>query len=109
MATDQFIGEALGELLAEHDLSKRQLAKRAGLSSGSALSYIVDGRIQPTIETIERLAKALGVPASHFAEYRLEKLRQAIDWHTEWDSQPAKRRRQLATALRRARDLGLDV
>ena len=61
----------------------RALAERTGLSAGY-LNHLVHGnRPVPSNEVVERLAKALGVEADHFREYRLrtvvERLEQSPD------------------------------
>ncbi len=71
----KFSNEALGatvqRLMEENGHTYRGLADATGLSAGY-LNHIVHGnRPVPSNEVVERLAKALGVEAEHFREYRL--------------------------------------
>jgi transcriptional regulator with XRE-family HTH domain len=51
--------EWLGGELAERGLSQRELALRAGITSPT-VSQIVRGKVQPTVESIVRIAEGLG-------------------------------------------------
>jgi len=42
------------------DLTQEQAAKRAGMSTRQAWNNIESGRQSPTVETLDRMAKALG-------------------------------------------------
>ena len=65
------LGETVQRLMAENGHTYRGLADATGLSAGY-LNHIVHGnRPVPSNEVVERLAKALGVDAAHFREYRL--------------------------------------
>ncbi len=65
------LGQTVERLMAENGATYRSLAEKTGLSAGY-LNHIVHGnRPVPSNEVVERLAKALGVDASHFREYRV--------------------------------------
>jgi transcriptional regulator with XRE-family HTH domain len=65
------LGDTVQRLMAENGHTYRGLAEATGLSAGY-LNHIVHGnRPVPSNEVVERLAKALGVDAAHFREYRL--------------------------------------
>lgn len=55
------IGHALKICRSAKKLSLDELAERAGLSQ-SYLSMIESGKREPTLSSIEKVAKALGVP-----------------------------------------------
>ena len=55
------IGHSLKLCRSAKKLSLESLAERAGLSQ-SYISMIESGKREPTISSIEKLAKALGVP-----------------------------------------------
>ena len=54
-------GLAIRAFCEKDDLTIDGLAKRAGVA-GSAVHYYVHGKKQPTMRTLIKLAKALGVP-----------------------------------------------
>jgi transcriptional regulator with XRE-family HTH domain len=65
------LGATVERLMAEDGATYRGLAEKTGLSAGY-LNHIVHGnRPVPSNEVVERLAKALGVDAAHFREYRI--------------------------------------
>jgi transcriptional regulator with XRE-family HTH domain len=69
--SNQPLGDTVQRLMAENGHTYRGLAEATGLSAGY-LNHIVHGnRPVPSNEVVERLAKALGVDAAHFREYRL--------------------------------------
>ena len=69
--SDEALGPTMERLMAETGLTYRALADKTQLSAGY-LNHIVHGnRPVPSNEVVERLAKALGVDADHFREYRL--------------------------------------
>ena len=69
-SSDPF-GPTLERLMGETGVTYRALADASDLSAGY-LNHIVHGnRPVPSNEVVERLAKALGVEADHFREYRL--------------------------------------
>lgn len=57
------IGRAILRARLEQSLTQGQVGRRAGLAT-SYVSRIENDRIQPTMPTLNRLANALGVPAS---------------------------------------------
>jgi transcriptional regulator with XRE-family HTH domain len=109
--TDKPFGEVISDLMAERQISARELARRAGGMSpgGGTISHYTKGYINPDYEAIERVAHALEVPPNYFAEYRLETIRRRIDWHAPRAEMPAARSRSLKRALRAARSLDLDI
>jgi transcriptional regulator with XRE-family HTH domain len=69
--SDAPLGPTVERLMAENGATYRGLAEATGLSAGY-LNHIVHGnRPVPSNEVVERLARALGVEAEHFREYRL--------------------------------------
>ena len=69
-STEPF-GVTVETLMAERGLTYRALADKTKLSAGY-LNHIVHGnRPVPSNDVIARLAKALGVKAEHFREYRI--------------------------------------
>jgi len=64
-------GPTIERLMTESGTTYRALADRTDLSAGY-LNHLVHGnRPVPSSDVIERLARALGVEAEHFREYRL--------------------------------------
>lgn len=61
--------DALQVLKLSSKQSYRQLAKAADVSP-SFLSELLNGRKKPTVEMMERIARAGGVSATYFREYR---------------------------------------
>jgi transcriptional regulator with XRE-family HTH domain len=57
------LGEALRLIRVYHDLKQKQAAERLGVST-SYISEIEKGTKTPTLETIERYAKAFDMPVS---------------------------------------------
>jgi DNA polymerase V len=53
--------------LAEKNMTQRELARRLGMSSGS-LSRIIMGKVQPTLPTLQRIARTLGKSLEYFDE-----------------------------------------
>jgi transcriptional regulator with XRE-family HTH domain len=81
--SDEPLGPTIERLMADTGLTYRALADKTGLSAGY-LNHIVHGnRPVPSNEVLARIAKALGVKAEHFREYRIrvitEKLEQMPD------------------------------
>lgn len=60
------LGARLSQARQEAGLSVRGLAAKCGVSS-STIGYIEQGRQYPTVETLERIARALGVSACWLA------------------------------------------
>jgi transcriptional regulator with XRE-family HTH domain len=69
--SEEPFGATVERLMAEVDVTYRELASRTNLSAGY-LNHLVHGnRPVPSNEVVETLADALGVEAEHFREYRL--------------------------------------
>jgi transcriptional regulator with XRE-family HTH domain len=69
--SEEPFGSTLERLMDETGVTYRGLAAKTKLSAGY-LNHLVHGnRPVPSNEVIERLARALGVEAEHFVEYRL--------------------------------------
>ncbi len=60
--------EQLKNLRAERGLNHSDLAKRAGLSRATLWQLEHDSTISPTLRTLEKLAKALGVSVHALVE-----------------------------------------
>jgi transcriptional regulator with XRE-family HTH domain len=72
-------GETVRELMASSGTTYRVLAERTGLSAGY-LNHLVHGnRPVPSNEVIGALAKALGVDADYFREYRVRALTERLE------------------------------
>ena len=80
----------LADLLAERELSARQLALSVGLGSATSIYNVLHRGSIPTMETTEAIARVLEVSPETFNEYRLMVAQDALDW----------RRHGLAKALR---------
>jgi transcriptional regulator with XRE-family HTH domain len=64
-------GATVERLMQETNTTYRALAERTGLSAGY-LNHLVHGnRPVPSSDVLGTLAKALGVEAEHFLEYRV--------------------------------------
>lgn len=59
------VGARLKEAREQQGLSQAELARSAGVSPG-LIGQIENGRINPSLETLEKLAKALGVSPCYF-------------------------------------------
>jgi transcriptional regulator with XRE-family HTH domain len=69
--SDEPFGATVERLMEETGTTYRALAERTGLSAGY-LNHLVHGnRPVPSNEVLGTLAKALGVEAEHFLEYRV--------------------------------------
>lgn len=75
--------EALSDLLAQQDVSLRELSRRTvehqDWGRPSTLSLLLRGEMPPTFEAMEKIAAALQVSPRYFAEYRLEETRRRLD------------------------------
>jgi transcriptional regulator with XRE-family HTH domain len=58
-----FLGRAVLFLRETKDMSQRQLAEGSGIDA-TEISRLEKGKSNPTHETLQRLAKGLGVPCS---------------------------------------------
>src|SRR5688572_11817989 len=69
--SEEPFGATIERLMAETGLTYRGLAAKTNLSAGY-LNHLVHGnRPVPSKDVVERLARALGIEAEHFREYRL--------------------------------------
>ena len=78
------VGEALRALLDERNLSLIELERRTKAIDGSGISHehlslIADFHDPISEHTLELLAQVLEVEPTHFAEYRLARLRDMLD------------------------------
>ena len=72
-------GTAIQALMTETGTTYRALAERTGLSAGY-LNHLVHGnRPVPSNDVIVSLAKALGVDADHFREYRVRRITEKLE------------------------------
>ena len=77
--SEQSFGATVQALMAETGTTYRGLAERTGLSAGY-LNHLVHGnRPVPSNEVIATLAKALGVEAEHFREYRVRVITERLE------------------------------
>ena len=77
-STEPF-GATIERLMDETGTTYRGLADKTGLSAGY-LNHLVHGnRPVPSDEIVRKLAKALGVEAEHFREYRLRLITQRLE------------------------------
>jgi transcriptional regulator with XRE-family HTH domain len=73
------LGATIEKLMAETGLTYRALAEKTSLSAGY-LNHIVHGnRPVPSNEVLARLAKAFGVKAEHFREYRIRYITEKLE------------------------------
>ena len=69
--SEKTFGETVDELMTDTGITYRALAAKTHLSAGY-LNHIVHGnRPVPATTVIASIAKALGVEAEHFREYRI--------------------------------------
>lgn len=57
--------------------SQRAFAMQAGMNQGT-VSRLISGHYEPTVQTIERIAKALKIRPTYFQEYRAMKIGQVV-------------------------------
>lgn len=58
------LGQAINKLAEEKNITKYRIAKNSGIPQ-TTLSEIASGKnLNPTIDTIEKIAKGIGVPVS---------------------------------------------
>ncbi len=68
---DRFLGNAARELRQKNQLTIGEVANQAGISPGM-LSKIENGQAAMSLDTLTKLAQALGVPVAElFREYRI--------------------------------------
>jgi len=75
----------LTKLLEREDISQRELARRlarhgVGPTRHGTLSGYLHGRIQPSMEAMEAIAAVFNISPYHFTEYKLEEIRDGLDW-----------------------------
>jgi transcriptional regulator with XRE-family HTH domain len=74
---------ALSSLMADEDLSARQLAKRtrrrSAWGSGTTIDHLLNRKMKPSRRALETISAALNVSPDYFAEYRLLKARDLLD------------------------------
>ncbi len=72
-------GPTMERLMAEANVTYRELAGRTKLSAGY-LNHLVHGnRPVPSNDVVETLAEALGVEPEHFREYRLRTITEKLE------------------------------
>src|ERR1035437_4792626 len=77
--SEEPFGSTIESLMAESAVTYRELAARTGLSAGY-LNHLVHGnRPVPSTDVVETLAKALGVEAEHFREFRLRTITERLE------------------------------
>lgn len=79
------LGDVVERRLEDLDMSLRELGRRMEITHPS-LNQMMSGQIKPRIETMERLARALEIPPETFLEYRLEALREKLEWRPPPDN-----------------------
>lgn len=65
---DDYLGKMVRELRGHHHLTIADVAAQASISRGM-LSKIENGQVSPSIDTLNRVAAALGVSLSHLFRY----------------------------------------
>jgi transcriptional regulator with XRE-family HTH domain len=77
--SEEPFGPTIEQLMAEADVTYRELAARSGLSAGY-LNHLVHGnRPVPSNDVVATLAEALGVEAEHFREFRLRVITERLE------------------------------
>jgi transcriptional regulator with XRE-family HTH domain len=72
-------GETVQALMAETGTTYRSLAERSGLSAGYLHHLVHGNRPVPSNEVLASVAKALGVEADHFREYRVRLVTERLE------------------------------
>ena len=80
--SDSSFAKSLGRLLGERSADIDTLARKVG-AERRYLEALLDGDKEPSSGMIELIARALGVSASHFFEYRLATVTSALEWDPE--------------------------
>jgi len=77
--SEEPFGPTIEQLMAEGDVTYRELAARTRLSAGY-LNHLVHGnRPVPSNEVVATLADALGVEPEHFREFRLRVITERLE------------------------------
>ena len=77
--SDEPFGTTIEQLMAETGVTYRALADKTKLSAGY-LNHLVHGnRPVPSDKVVRQLARALGVDAEHFREYRLRVITRKLE------------------------------
>ena len=77
--SEEPFGPTIEQLMTESGITYRELANRSGLSAGY-LNHLVHGnRPVPSNEVVQTLARALGVDAEHFREFRLRVITERLE------------------------------
>ena len=77
--SEEPFGPTIERMMTESGTTYRALAERTDLSAGY-LNHLGHGyRPVPSSDVIERLARALGVEAEHFREYRLRVITERLE------------------------------
>ena len=77
--SDEPFGPTVERLMGEAGLTYRSLADKTKLSAGY-LNHLVHGnRTVPSDDVIKSLARALGVEAEHFREYRIRVITEKLE------------------------------
>lgn len=77
--SEEQFGPTVERLMTEAGITYRGLAERSGLSAGY-LNHVVHGnRPVPSNDILAKLAKALGVEAAHFLEYRVRTITEKLE------------------------------
>ena len=76
--SEEPFGETIQALMAERGTTYRGLAEKTGLSAGY-LNHLVHGnRPVPANPVIQSIAKAVGMKADSFREFRIRKVSEAL-------------------------------
>jgi len=68
---DRFVGTVIRDLRLKHNLTIAEVAAQAGISRGM-VSKIENGQVSTSLETLSKIAQALGVSLSHlFRHYNM--------------------------------------
>jgi transcriptional regulator with XRE-family HTH domain len=77
--SEELFGATIEQLMAESDVTYRELAARTGLSAGY-LNHLVHGnRPVPSNDVVRTLAEALNVEPEHFREFRLRVITERLE------------------------------
>ncbi len=74
--------EALAKLMKERGIDQLRLSALSRLNQSSISRYL-DGLRKPSLASMESLASALGISPDFFLEYRIEKIKEAMEARPE--------------------------